>query len=131
MTTSEQIRVLCVRSGVSLSELARRINQTPQNFSVKLKRNTVTQDELNQIANVLNVKYLKSINCERNDSGISAFFKTILGKYISSANLLHRSALVILLVFLMSSNNCNSFSLFNPLTRADGLYFLITFIIYN
>lgn len=49
MTTSEQIRVLCVRSGVSLSELARRINQTPQNFSVKLKRNTVTQDELNQI----------------------------------------------------------------------------------
>lgn len=56
MTTSEQIRVLCVRSGVSLSELARRINQTPQNFSVKLKRNTVTQDELNQIANVLNVK---------------------------------------------------------------------------
>ena len=54
MTTSEQIRVLCVRSGVSLSELARRINQTPQNFSVKLKRNTVT---LNQIANVLNVKY--------------------------------------------------------------------------
>lgn len=76
MTTSEQIRVLCVRSGVSLSELARRINQTPQNFSVKLKRNTVTQDEL---------------------------------------------------FFLMSSNNCNSFSLFNPLTRADGLYFLITF----
>lgn len=28
----------------------------------------------------------------------------------------------------MSSNNCNSFSLFNPLTRADGLYFLITFL---
>ena len=59
---------------------------------------------------------------------ISAFFKTILGKYISSANLLHRSALVILLFFLMSSNNCNSFSLFNPLTRADGLYFLITLL---
>lgn len=42
--------------------------------------------------------------------------------------MLHRSALAILLVFLMSSNNCNSFSLFNPLTRADGLYFLITFL---
>lgn len=28
----------------------------------------------------------------------------------------------------MSSNNCNSFSLFNPLTRADGLYFLITLL---
>lgn len=57
MTTSEQIRVLCVRSGVSLSELARRINQTPQNFNAKLKRNTITQDELNQIAKALNVTY--------------------------------------------------------------------------
>lgn len=57
MTTSEQIRVLCVRTGVSLSELARRINQTPQNFNAKLKRNTVTQDELNKIAEALGVKY--------------------------------------------------------------------------
>lgn len=57
MTTSEQIRVLCVRTNVSLSELARRINQTPQNFNAKLKRNTVTQDELEQIASVLNVIY--------------------------------------------------------------------------
>lgn len=57
MTTSEQIRVLCVRSGISLSELARRINQTPQNFNAKLKRNTITQDELIQIAQVLNASY--------------------------------------------------------------------------
>ncbi len=57
MTTSEQIRVLCVRTGVSLAELARRINQTPQNFNAKLKRNTITQNELNQIAKALNVKY--------------------------------------------------------------------------
>lgn len=32
------------------------LNSNPY-ISVKLKRNTVTQDELNQIANVLNVKY--------------------------------------------------------------------------
>lgn len=57
MTTSEQIRVLCVRTGISLSELARRINQTPQNFNAKLKRNTVTQEELNQIAKVLGATY--------------------------------------------------------------------------
>lgn len=57
MTTSDQIRVLCVRTGISLSELARRINQTPQNFNAKLKRNTVTQDELNQIAKALDVTY--------------------------------------------------------------------------
>ena len=57
MTTSEQIRVLCVRTGISLSELARRIDQTPQNFNAKLKRNTVNQDELNKIASVLGVTY--------------------------------------------------------------------------
>mgnify|MGYP000844341317 FL=1 len=57
MTTSEQIRVLCVRAGISLSELARRIEQTPQNFNAKLKRNTVTQEELNQIAKVLGATY--------------------------------------------------------------------------
>lgn len=57
MTTSEQIRVLCVRTGVSLSELARRINQSPQNFNAKLKRNTITQDELNRIADALDVTY--------------------------------------------------------------------------
>jgi len=57
MTTSEKIRVLCVRSGISLSELARRINQTPQNFNAKLKRNTLTQDELRQIAETLNATY--------------------------------------------------------------------------
>ncbi len=57
MTTSEQIRVLCVRTDVSLSELARRINQSPQNFNAKLKRNTITQDELNRIADALGVTY--------------------------------------------------------------------------
>lgn len=57
MTTSEQIRVLCVRTGVSLSELARRINMTPQNFTAKLKRNTIAQDELNRIAEALGVTY--------------------------------------------------------------------------
>ena len=57
MTTSEQIRVLCLRTCVSLSELARRINQTPQNFNAKLKRNTITQDELNKIAKALDVTY--------------------------------------------------------------------------
>ena len=31
--------------------------QTPQNFSTKLKRNTVKQEEMMQIAEVLNAKY--------------------------------------------------------------------------
>lgn len=57
MTTSEQIRVLCVRSDISLSELARRIGQTPQNFNTKLKRNTISREELEKIAQVLDAKY--------------------------------------------------------------------------
>lgn len=57
MTTSEQIRVLCVRTGISLSELARRINQSPQNFNAKLRRNTISQDERIEIAKVLGVTY--------------------------------------------------------------------------
>ena len=57
MTTAEQIRVLCVRTGVSQSELARRIDQTPQNFNAKLKRNSLTQNELNQIAKALGVTF--------------------------------------------------------------------------
>ena len=35
---------------ISVSELARRIGQTPQNFGKKMKRDTVTLDELKQIA---------------------------------------------------------------------------------
>lgn len=57
MNTSEQVKVLCVRSGVSLSELARRIHQSPQNFNAKLKRNTLTQSELNEIAAALGAVY--------------------------------------------------------------------------
>ena len=40
MNLSEQIKVLCVRSNISVSELARRIGTSPQNFNAKLKRGT-------------------------------------------------------------------------------------------
>jgi transcriptional regulator with XRE-family HTH domain len=51
------IRQLCIEKNISISELARRIGQTPQNFGKKLKRETITLDELQLIANVLNVRY--------------------------------------------------------------------------
>ena len=38
MTISEQIKVLCVRSDISVAELARRIGTSPQNLSGKMKR---------------------------------------------------------------------------------------------
>ncbi|MEG1641772.1 MAG: helix-turn-helix transcriptional regulator [Synergistaceae bacterium] len=60
MTTAEQIKVLCVRMDISLSELARRIGQSPQNFSAKLKRGTITDTELVKIADELNISYEQS-----------------------------------------------------------------------
>lgn len=42
---------------ISVSELAIRIGQTPQNFNKKLKRETVTLDELKTIADVLYIKF--------------------------------------------------------------------------
>ena len=50
MTISEQIKVLCVRSDISVAELARRIGTTPQNFSGKMKRESFTIAELEDIA---------------------------------------------------------------------------------
>ena len=68
MTTSEQIRVLCVRTGVSLSELARRINQTPQNFNAKLKRESFTVAELEDIAEAVGVTFERNFILDDGDT---------------------------------------------------------------
>lgn len=57
MTTSDMIRELCDRMNISLAELCRRIGQTPQNFNKKLQRGTVSFEEIEKIAKVLNVEY--------------------------------------------------------------------------
>ncbi|HEM3610720.1 TPA: helix-turn-helix transcriptional regulator [Streptococcus suis] len=60
MTTAEMIKELCKRMNITVSELARRIGQTPQNFNKKLKRETVTLDELKDITDVLGVKFVQA-----------------------------------------------------------------------
>lgn len=57
MTVSEQIKVLCVRCGISEAELARRLGKSPQSFNAKLKRDTMTVSELDHIAKVLGVDF--------------------------------------------------------------------------
>lgn len=57
MTTSELVKQLCEEQNISLAELARCIGQTRQNLYKKMKRDTLTVDELNQIANALGVKF--------------------------------------------------------------------------
>ncbi|WP_423363031.1 helix-turn-helix domain-containing protein [Mycoplasma sp. P36-A1] len=57
MTVAEMIKELCEQMNISVSEHARRIGQTPQNFNKKLQRETVTLDELKAIADVLGVRF--------------------------------------------------------------------------
>lgn len=57
MTTSDMIRILCEKQNISLAELSRRIGQTPQNFNKKLKRGTVSFDEMMEIAEAVGVGY--------------------------------------------------------------------------
>lgn len=57
MTTSDMIRELCDKQNISLAELCRRIGQTPQNFNKKLKRETVSFEEMMTIAEALDVGY--------------------------------------------------------------------------
>ncbi|MBQ8133355.1 MAG: helix-turn-helix domain-containing protein [Clostridia bacterium] len=57
MKSSDMIRELCANENISVSELARQIGQTPQNFGKKLKRDTVTLDEMILIANTLRIVY--------------------------------------------------------------------------
>lgn len=57
MTTSDMIRKLCEKMNISISELARRIGQTPQNFNKKLQRGTVSFAEMMVISDMLGVGY--------------------------------------------------------------------------
>ena len=60
MTIPELIRQLCTKNNMSLSELSRRIGQSRQNLYKKMQRNTLTNEELQQIADVLGVKFEQS-----------------------------------------------------------------------
>lgn len=60
MTISEQIKVLCVRSNISVAELARRTGKSPQSFNAKMKRGSFTVDELEIIANAVEAKFIRN-----------------------------------------------------------------------
>jgi len=57
MTTSDMIRELCEKMNISISELARQIGQTPQNFNKKLQRGTVSFTEMIAISDMLGIGY--------------------------------------------------------------------------
>ena len=62
MSISDQIRVLCVRSNISLAELSRRLGILPQSFSAKLKRESFTVQELERIADAVGAEFIRDLN---------------------------------------------------------------------
>lgn len=59
MKTSDMIKDYVIKN-ISLLEFARRIGQNPQNFGKKLIRDTVTLEELKQVADVMEVPFEQS-----------------------------------------------------------------------
>lgn len=53
MTIQQKLNMALSYKGISQAELARRLKTTPSNLNQKVKRNTLTKEELEQIANIL------------------------------------------------------------------------------
>ena len=53
MTIEQIVNMALSYKGISQAELARRIGTTPSNLNQKVKRNTLTKEELEQIATAL------------------------------------------------------------------------------
>ena len=53
MTIEQKLNMALSYKNISQAELARRIGTTPSNLNQKVKRNTLTKEELAQIATVL------------------------------------------------------------------------------
>lgn len=67
MTLAEQIKILCVRSNISVAELARRVGTSPQNFNAKLKRESFTVSDLEQIAYAVSCKFERKFVMDNGD----------------------------------------------------------------
>lgn len=53
MTIAQKLSMALSYKGISQAELARRIGTTPSNLNQKVKRNTLTKEDLEQIAKIL------------------------------------------------------------------------------
>ena len=60
MNTAEIVKTVCKKQNVTLAELARRIGQSRQNLYNKLRRNSLTMKELEQIAEAIGVTFDQS-----------------------------------------------------------------------
>lgn len=58
MTTEQQIRMALSHEGISQAELARRLGTTASNLNQKIKRNTLTKEEMQKIAESLSAQWV-------------------------------------------------------------------------
>lgn len=58
LTISENIKILAARRGLSLSELARVLGKSPQNFIQQIKRDDFRISDLEKIAAALDVTFI-------------------------------------------------------------------------
>ncbi len=68
MTIEEQVKVLCVRSGISVSELARRLGTSPQNFNGKLHRESLSVIDMERIAKVTGTQFRREFVLENGET---------------------------------------------------------------
>lgn len=57
MTIEQKIKMAIAYKNLSQAELARKIGQSPANLNTKIKRETLTNEELEKIAEVLGATY--------------------------------------------------------------------------
>ena len=58
MTTEKMIKMALSYKGISQAELARLLNTTPSNLNQKVKRNTLTKEDLEQIAGAVGAEFI-------------------------------------------------------------------------
>ena len=58
MDIEQKIKMACAYKGISQRKLAELIGQTPSNLNTKIKRQTLTNEELTKIADVLGGVYV-------------------------------------------------------------------------
>ena len=49
MRIDDELKILAVKTGMTLTEIGRRMDKSPQAFSQKIKRGTFTLDDLQEI----------------------------------------------------------------------------------
>lgn len=58
MNIERKIAVALAHRGTSQAQLARDVGESPANFNKKVKRNTLTKEDLEQIAEAMGAKYV-------------------------------------------------------------------------